>query len=597
MLSSSLFPVLNAQNQEKDSCLHVFLKSQLISLFFSWNRIHCSPLSKTHDLGSSLLHVLTVLKSALREPGGEKWLCYLKLYYQWMAFTRDAYHGKGEHELTYCMILVWYDVFPTLAIYFLHQLVQYGSWRDFPYLCHHVSLKKGVNHALIDICVEMMNRQLETDSNSLFSGNYSSISYVAKWIPREYKKFDWLHSRCVQEWAMKHHSYLFQHASVFSSYHKALTKCKGMYRKKIALLNHYLDTTEIKQCSRNESLLNPRNVSKYTLMKQPEIVVSDLSSVSLLSQEREQEKQLCRQHFQQYYDTSIFSSSHKGRIKHKGISLPVSYYIQTAFALIDSGNTTGYSARLLNKQWTIFSKQVLPKHLSREPVLPLLDVSLKMQLEEHSVFYTAIGMAILVAQKSLLGRRILAVDQHPIWINFSESTSLIETLILLRSQLRSQERTYACFQKATDLLQSLFLLNPAMKSFLRLVVFSNTFGSFGDNDSVEMDLTLGSGMYNMFRNSFQGEPPHISFWNVGHSGNIPCSPFQPHCLLFSGSSVNVLKELFLFPSKKRTGGGMRMESGVGSEQDETSYQRIFNMISSTHYSGLSRYVDTICSSC
>jgi hypothetical protein len=506
-----------------------------------------------------------------------------------MAFTRDANHGKGEHELTYRMILIWYRVFPTLAIYFLHQLVQYGSWRDFPYLCQHVYTSEGACSALIDVCVELMNRQFEKDWFSVCTGHYTSISYVAKWIPREYKKFDWLYSRCVREWAMRNHPHFFQYAVLFPSYYKAIVKCKRMYRKQLSRLNHILDTTEIKQCSQEDSLLIPKNVSKYTLMKQPGMVFSDSELVSSLeergasmeesmeeSMEATTEKEICRHHFQQYYDKCLFSSSKKGRTKQTGILLPVSSYIKRAFGLMDSGNTTGSPARLLNKQWSIFSKQVLPKYLSREPFLPLLDVSLKMQLEPDDSFYTALGMAILVAQKSLLGRRIVMVDQFPTWIDFSESTSLIETVTLIRLKLRSSQNTVAHFQKAWDILSYWGNKQPALNHSFRLVVFS----SFSKNvfDCSLWDGEHGS-FFEPFRNSFQGECPLIVFWNVSRTGQLPCSPSQPGCFLFSGFSVGFLNQLFLLKDGQRF---------------PTMYDHISSMVSAKPFSRLSRYIDMYC---
>jgi hypothetical protein len=356
-----------------------------------------------------------------------------------------------------------------------------------------------------------------------------------------------------------------------------------MYRKKMSLLNSILDTTEIKQCSQNVSLLIPKNVSKYTLIKQPAIVFSNSDLFSSLPEtnmetqtDKNKEKEICRNHFQEYYDKCIFSPSHKGRTKRKGLMLPVSSYIKKAFLLIDSEKTESYPARLLNKQWTVFSKQVLPKYLSREPVLPLLDVSLKMQMELDDSFYTALGMAILVAQKSSLGRRIMAVDQFPTWIDFSESTSLIETILLIRSKLRSSQNTIAHFQKALEILSYGGNENPSFHHSFRLVVFSSFTRNMSHCNWFDGEHGF---LYESFQKKFKGECPMIVFWNVSRTGSLPCSPSQKGCFLFSGFSVGFLKELFLLKE---------------GESFPTTYEHISSMVSVTHFSRMAQYIDTIC---
>jgi hypothetical protein len=115
--------------------------------------------------------------------------------------TRDIIDGKGEYNLTYMMIYVWYDFFPELAKFAIKCLVdlgdrnihQYGSWKDIKYFCEYCRSKGAhVFHPLIHYAIVLMNEQLRKDYESYQQGS-KDISLVAKWVPREKSTFGWLY--------------------------------------------------------------------------------------------------------------------------------------------------------------------------------------------------------------------------------------------------------------------------------------------------------------------------------------------------------------------------------------------------------------------
>ena len=557
-LYNAEFPLLT--QKDKDVCLHEYFKRQYIVFAYKWNRItDIIPIDKD-SMSISLLHVLRLLKKLIQKHGMKsEWGIYLKQYYRLMAFTRDGVYGKGEHDLSYRMILVWYLVFPVLAIYFIHQLpMKYGSWRDLPYLCEHVyRTYKGSTggDGLIDCCIEIMNNQFRKDLKHYDLGEYELISYVAKWIPREYKKMDWLYLRCVLHWAKENTPHLLHSAVEYSSFCKALLKCKGEYRKKMALLNRFLDTSEIKQCSREHQLLNSKNVSKYTLAK-----CSDLDYVPNILSEKL---------------SSLFVSTDKYSFQEEktSIMLPISYYIKRAFHILDRemlGENMKRDKELLNKQWMIYSKIVLPKSIRREPIIPFLDVSFEMQ-QDTEVFYTAFGMALLVAQKSSIGngKRILAMGQNPIWIDFSSSCSLVESVSIIRNYLAGIQKTFVNFQKAIDLIQSAICQNVNYYMYVpHIVVFSTFAFSFQqcspstlcrplkNSNGTPFEFSTGNSTDNLEQAPHRGAVSNLrwykmTFWNLDRGGNddddtlLDFVAENSSIRLYSGYSVNFLKELFV----------------------------------------------------
>ena len=60
--------------------------------------------------------------------------------------TRDC-AAKGERDLTYMMLKVWYDYKPEIAFYIFETIMlntelkePLGSWKDIKYLCNYLRL-------------------------------------------------------------------------------------------------------------------------------------------------------------------------------------------------------------------------------------------------------------------------------------------------------------------------------------------------------------------------------------------------------------------------------------------------------------------------
>jgi hypothetical protein len=395
--------------------LDLYFREQLVYFFINLNK----NTTVYNDLYEHLYSVLKLLKQTLQNDNkNTKCQKYLELFYRMIGHTR---YEKGEHDVSYMLLLTFYDVFPALAIYALHRFVQpinddtlygscianpYGSWRDMKHLCHYISIQTGSQkHALIDTCIQLMNRQLAHDLESWKYSHYHSrehISNVAKWIPREHKKFDWLFERLVLDWAKTHYPFILRTAYDYDSYGQAILKCKRLYRKTISMLNKGLDTTEIKLCS--QKLDDITYVSKCTLMKQPKLNY--------------------REHVDQGHG-DVFGHGHGDGHGH---DFTLYYFVNEAIKLLNHPHD--YRHDILNNQWTRFSKSY--KKCIFENMIPLLDMSFSNQLDNTESFYNAIGLAILIAEHSSFKCRIMAIDHQPTWINWDSNIgfiSIVENII------------------------------------------------------------------------------------------------------------------------------------------------------------------------
>ena len=101
---------------------------------------------------------------------------YMIYLYKMIGYTRDVYYGKGEQDLTYMMIYVWYQYFPLPALHMLNMLphfldieskenLPYGSWKDMGRFCKFVRhfSKLGDKDPLIEHAIGLLNHQIDVD--------------------------------------------------------------------------------------------------------------------------------------------------------------------------------------------------------------------------------------------------------------------------------------------------------------------------------------------------------------------------------------------------------------------------------------------------
>ena len=99
--------------------------------------------SEKSSLERSLREMLSKIKGAENE-----YLNELTMLYKLIAQTRDLDKGKGEYDLAFMQLAIWYEYYPQLAKEaFKHFVIpyekgvhQYGSWKDVKYLCNYIGI-------------------------------------------------------------------------------------------------------------------------------------------------------------------------------------------------------------------------------------------------------------------------------------------------------------------------------------------------------------------------------------------------------------------------------------------------------------------------
>jgi len=525
-------------------------REQIVYFYLNLTRKNDQKLIK--ELAISFHQFLELLKTEIRKDN--RIVIYLELMYKLIINTRDITSGKGEHDLFYMLVYELYKEFPTLAIYMLHHFIEtkIGRWRDIKYLCDYVrkTSPKGYDDSIIDVCVELINKQLKQDVESwkfsVNAGSRSYISNVAKWIPREKKKCGWLFERLSLHWSNNYNKrWKISWSSQDSpTYLKAVNKSNKIYRKIITRINKNIDTTEIKQCFHLWDDININNLSKYTVMKQQRLFYSSNREISIIDNPyyfddfcKDVTKQKCSKTYIDNHPAFqlVNNTKKKNNNVDETVQLPISYFIKEAFRLFNNGNDSqskGFQIErcILNKKWQQFSNYNVHIH----NLLPIIDVSYKMLENDAESFYTAVGLAILICQKSNYGKRILAIDNLPTWINLDESTDFYSMVYLFNESIRSRNNTACSFKKGIDFLVD--AISDSGNTFynIKLLFLSN---------SLELD-----GYYEYIKKRFTDinhSTPEFIFWNLSKT-ELYELPTNSKILLLSGFSAVPLKYICYF---------------------------------------------------
>jgi hypothetical protein len=451
--------------------------------------------------------------------------------YKLIGQTRDIIDGKGEYQLSYRLLIEWYNFYPESSKFLVNCFVNneyehpYGSWKDIRCIadmCDDIDRR----HPLISYCVHLINEQLRKDLEG------TQISLVSKWIPREKSKYRWLYERLAED-------YFKEYMVVPSA--SACNKCYTHYRKLISGLNKQLDTVQIKQCAKEWSTIDPSVQTSITMQRQ----IKAFLNVGIVRYEYDNDRIQCAHNFKEY----IAQNDSHINGKRVGINelvknalkvcdaLKVCEALKVCDALDAKPNSYHLQTQidLLNAQWLDNSTQTKPL----QKMIPIVDVSSSMNGEP---LYAAIGLGIRVAEKSLVGKRILIFSETPTWINLEDTPNfvdMVKKISTANSDLNSN------FYDAMKLILDAIIeqkMRPEDVTDMTIAIFSD----------MQMDLTKNKNgvlyrnieqMYNDAGIKIHGtpyKPPHILFWNLRSTDGFPNVYTQNNTSMMSGFSPSSL---------------------------------------------------------
>ena len=576
---------LNVGNVRDDN-----IRERIVQFSFQLTRTKSDH--QLNQLEITLHSLLTELHNAMKRSttNGTTTECIVMLY-KMIGHTRDIVDGKGEYSLTYMMIYVWDKFWPLLAQHAIYTCVHsddtladecegegesacqkeekekenngphpFGSWKDIKYLCAYLKSKShDVTYSpLINYCIQLLNEQLDKDDyNYRFS--LGSLSMAAKWAPREKSpRFGWLFSELAR-------AYFYIYECTANDNHskiKAILKCKTDYRKLLANLNRAIDTVQIKQCANSWKDINPATQTSITMHKQKNAFLNKTKKGDIRHPELKDRTE-CAQHFETYIEKAV-----KGEVVVKGKRIGLENFTKQALEYIHANNDDNKMASqiaLLNAQWRDNSSQTG----SLRNMVPMVDVSGSMGGDP---LHCAIALGIRVAEKSLIGKRVMTFSAVPTWVNLDTCTNFVDCVKKVREANWGMNTN---FYAALDLILDAIVLAKLPASDVEDMILAIFSDMQIDAASTGSDKTMMEMIEQKYYNAgikICGTPyktPHILFWNLRSTDGAPALYTNKNTSMMSGFSPALLNSF--------------CEDGLPSLYSCTPYEMLKSQLDNSRY--------------
>jgi len=434
----------------------------------------------------------------------------LAMCYKLLIHTRDIKSGKGERDLSYLQLFIWYSYYPRLSEYALTSFVYiFGSWRDIKGICGFIRNYYYTEHPLIDYAVTLMVQQLKRDEDKIMNATHVSkgdISLAGRWAPRQKSKHNWLFNKM----AYKYYAHFFRHG--YKKTKLAKRKAKTYFRKLLSRLNRILQTPQVYMCNKEWSKINFDYMTSKTL--------NNIQKV-LGKEHLNNDKTICKQYFNDYIQ------------KHP--KLPSIHYeyemVQKAMCA-----QTDTDKMIVNEQW---KKTTSTGFLN---VIAMVDVSAYMSNENDIALLSAIGIGIRISENnSIFKDRLLLFAEYPVWVSLDKYKTFVDKVQYIMNTISLFKGTSCQFYFALQMiLDKICHQNLTFcKNIPQIVILSHMQVERRVNSNLN---TLFLEITKMYKSNVK--TPHLIFWNLHSTNGFPAISNQINVTMVSGYSGTLIKTLF-----------------------------------------------------
>jgi len=170
----------------------------------------------------------------------------------------------------------------------------------------------------------------------------------------------------------------------------------------------------------------------------------------------------------------------------------------------------------------------------------MVDVSGSMEGEPMNV---AIALGIRIAEKSLLGKRVMTFSSNPTWVNLEKYDDFFSQVkVIKNAEWGMNTNFYSALDRILDaIIQN--KMDPDDVQNMVLVVLSDMQMDAGDSCNKETLYDSMKTKYEIAGIRVHGKPykpPHILFWNLKSTSGFPSLANQPNVSMMSGFSPVLL---------------------------------------------------------
>jgi hypothetical protein len=334
--------------------------------------------------------------------------------------SRNVRGGKGERDIFQTLFAALTDTHPNLATSLLDLVPAFGSWRDIMEL---FAIDPDLEVALL----ALIKAQLETDKAAAVG---SSISLLAKWLPREHSAKDDLSKRLA--------TFLFPEE-------KTVATARKLYRQTVAALNRRLDTVETHMCSHTWSTIKPTTVpGRAGKLYARAFLNLKGSQGEDVRKPEDPDRIACAEHFKEH-----FARAKKGEAVVHGSKTLFPHEVVKKARL---GSPTESERDQLSAVWASMISDLLTGGGLGDAIV-MSDFSGSMQTagsQGDTPYWVSMALGILGSQacSPAFRGRMMTFDSTPTWHTFP-SADLFESLATINS--RVSQGTSTDFQAAMDL--------------------------------------------------------------------------------------------------------------------------------------------------
>jgi hypothetical protein len=293
-------------------------------------------------------------------------------------------------------------------------------------------------------------------------------------------------------------------------------------------LNKILDTVQVKQCGHDWSNIDPTKQTSITMHKQKNAFLNITKNGEQRS--KLNDRIICANNFKMFAQNV---SEGKAQVKGKRVSL--NDFTKEALNLISRGREKTEEAILLNAQWNNNSSQ----NGALGKIIPMVDVSGSMYGEPMNA---AIALGIRVAEKSILGKRILTFSASPSWINLQGQDNFVDMVNTIKHADWGMNTNFVA--ALNMILDTIVIqkLKPDDVEDMVLAIFSDMQIDQCDRPTNCLMETIEL-KYSEAGQKLWGKPfktPHILFWNLRSTNGFPTLSTQKNASMMSGFSPALL---------------------------------------------------------
>lgn len=253
----------------------------LSSIDESIEYLKCMEIDDSHGVHPTMKNIMDRILELIKNNNITHDQCseYTDAIIDSILFTRDIKSGRGLQTLAFSYLFTFQQYFPMKAVFILYMFVntetdhQIGCWRDVRDYCDFIAKHSqfGASDTIIKPIIGMYNNQIMKDNlilekkiaeweekqrhiNVRIVGNIAeappaemppveNLSFAARWVPRNKKKYRWLFDILVQMWAFitPECKSLITAATTEEEKSEALIVCKRKYEEMITRLSKELD--------------------------------------------------------------------------------------------------------------------------------------------------------------------------------------------------------------------------------------------------------------------------------------------------------------------------------------------------------------------